>query len=209
MLGGALFVIMGVVGTTGAGDGSSTSTSTSTSTFTSGSADDTSGGGECGQCGPNSGDGGIVFGNLGDGTPPAGETVIDVWAQPKYTCDDCGCYDDAASKLRLELDGVPVGEPCDSDQCEFTVVLTGGTHAITAIATYDSGETSSSVQIEVPSEGGTTETGIAPADDAKSGGCGCTSARGEPTFAALLLAGAIARRRRRCARMLAPVRRAP
>jgi len=143
-----------------------------------------------------------VFGNLGDGTPPVGEKVIEVWAEPKCACDDCDCHDDEAAQIRLELDGEPVGEPCPSSQCEFVVVLTAGTHAITAIATYDTGELSSSVQIEVPSAGGTTETGSPPADDVdddSEGGCGCTHAQGSAGLAvsmAFVLFGLFAGARR-------------
>jgi hypothetical protein len=137
-----------------------------------------------------------VFGNLGDGTPPPGEKVVEVWAEPKCECDDCGCHDDEASQIRLEYDGVSVGAPCPAPQCEFTVVLTPGTHTITAIARYSTGETSSSIQIQVPGDGGSSESGMPPADDdATAGGCGCRTA--DRPVAWLLVAGALGRRRAR------------
>jgi MYXO-CTERM domain-containing protein len=151
--------------------------------------------GECETCPPSTTAGNIEFSDLDHGNPPAGERVVEVTAAQKCSCSECMCFDDIPTQIRLELDGDAVGEPCPSAQCEFVVVLTPGSHELTAIATYTSGDVMESVPLLVPSDGGTTETGT-PMLDEDSSGCGCTSAGREGALGWLVLIGALAWRRR-------------
>jgi MYXO-CTERM domain-containing protein len=173
-------------------------TTTSTGTDDDGESSSTTEG-TCQICPPNTNTGDIVFGNLGDGNLPAGETVIEVFAEPQCRCEDCVCTDHEATRLRLELNGDEVGEPCESDQCEFTVVLAPGLHDLTAFARYSFGESATSVEILVPGEGTTSDTGTPMEEETSSEGCGCR-ADGVPTAGgtmALALVGVLFRRRGR------------
>ncbi len=157
--------------------------------------------GTCEICPPNTNTGDIVFANLGDSTFPPGETTFEVYAEPKCRCEDCVCMDQEATELRLELNGDPVGDACESNECSFTVVLEPGLHDITAIARYAFGESATSVQVLVPGEGTSSETGTPTETPSGDEGCGCR-ADGRPTAGAamaLVLVGLFARRRgRRC-----------
>lgn len=183
--------------------GATTSTGTEGADDTGTSTDDDGGSsstteGTCMICPPNTNTGDIVFSNLGDGNFPPGETTFDVYAETKCRCEDCVCMDYDATQLRLELNGDAVGEPCDGSQCSFTVTLEPGLHDLTAIARYDFGESSTAVQVLVPGEGTSSETGT-PMQETTDEGCGCRSDRAPTAGAtmALALVGMLVRRRGR------------
>jgi MYXO-CTERM domain-containing protein len=193
-----LFVLLAptsvaVAGGTTSTDGESSSTGAEEST----SAGDESGttDGSCDVCPPATNTGDVEIADLDHGQPPAGERVVEVSAEPRCTCSECVCTDEDPVQIRLELDGEAVGDPCSGSQCEFVVVLTPGAHELTAIATYPSGERSTTMQLLVQDEGGSSETGAPMMDDGDDG-CGCASAGGASPLSWLVLAG-LARRRRR------------
>jgi MYXO-CTERM domain-containing protein len=184
-------------GTDTTDDADESGTTTSTGSSDDGESSSTTDG-TCQICPPNTNTGDIVFANLGDGNLPAGETVIEVFAEPKCRCEDCVCMDHEATRLRLELNGNEVGEPCDGDHCEFTFVLGPGLHDLTAFARYSFGESATSVEILVPGEGTTSDTGVPMEDETASEGCGCrTDGRPASFLGVVALAGLLVRRRRR------------
>lgn len=183
------------------GTGSSGGADTTGGSSSDGTAGSSSDDGPCSQCSPGVTNGTITFFGIANGAVIEDTVTFEVGATPSCACDDCGCYDDDASQIRLELDGMAIDQSCADTSCEFTISVPAGTHTLAAIATYDFGEVSSAIEVEGPavadSDGG-SETGPA-ADDGGGSGCGCRAgARGTgPAWVALVSFAAFAPRRRR------------
>lgn len=188
---------MAFAGGTSSGSDTSSTAADDTGTSTGDASSSSTTEGMCEVCPPSTTAGNIEFSDLDHGQPPAGDKLVEVSAQPKCSCDDCMCFDDEPTQIRLELDGDAVGDPCASAQCEFTVTLTPGPHELTAFATYQSGEVSETVELVVPSDGGTTETGTPMMQDDGDDGCGCTSSPRGSSLALVVIAAALGRRRSR------------
>jgi MYXO-CTERM domain-containing protein len=212
-------------GTTTDTGGSSTDTGgTSTDTREDGtsSGNDSFDEGSCGSCSGSS-DGLVSITAPADGATVVSPFTVDIRATPDCSCDDCGCYDDSPHDISVRVDGSPYGAPCDGAQCSFELDLLPGEYEITAVASFDFHENSTSVQIVVMDDdnGGTLDgvddypddtadpTDADPdasgsstgpeADEDASEGCGCR-ADGVPTAGgtmALALVGMLFRRRGR------------
>lgn len=179
--------------TTGAG---STGDATGDATSDDAPSDDA----PCSQCSPGVADGTVTFFGIANGAVIEDAVTFEVGATPSCACDDCGCYDDDASQIRLEIDGMAIDQSCAGTSCEFTISVPSGTHTLAAIATYDFGEVSSAIEVEGPAAADSTGGSTGPAaDDGGGSGCGCrTGPRGTgPAWMALVSFAACTRRRSR------------
>lgn len=162
-----------------------------------------------------SGDGGVVF-DRPQMTDVVSPFVVTVTPLVGCSCDTCGCFDDSAFAVHVELDGMSVGSCKGDDPCTIEVSAPVGEHELRGTAEYSFHGVGETMTINVTASeqdpngtaGGVTANGETSGSDTSEGlqddeakGCGCTTSSDRSGAWWLTAFAIVVGRRRRPLRM--------